>query len=263
MISISSGQLDAWLALFFWPFLRIVALMLSEPMLGNSAIPRRARAGIAVILTLAIAPLLPAPPPVSFVSAQGVMIAAQQLLIGFVLGFSMRLVLNSIEMAGHIAGLSMGLGFATFFDPQNSMQSPVLAQFLGVLAMLVFFAMNGHLIVISALYESFHVLPVSAAPLSANGFKALAEAGGQIFLVGFMLSLPMIAAILIANIALGVLTRAAPQLNLFAVGFPLTISAGFAVLLMALPYLLPSIMRLFEEGALHALKLIGLMRAAG
>lgn len=259
MISISSSQLDAWFALFIWPFIRITALMLSEPVLGNQAIPRRVRVGISVILTLTIAPLLPTPPVVNFVSAQGLVIAAQQLLIGFALGLSMRIVLNGIEMAGHIAGLSMGLGFATFFDPQNGAQSAVLAQFLGLFAMLTFFALNGHLIVISALFESFHVLPISTAPLNSAGFKALAEAGGQMFLVGFMLSLPLIAAILIANIAMGVLTRAAPQLNLFAVGFPLTISAGFAMLLMALPYLLPPISRLMEEGALHGLKLIGLM----
>jgi len=259
MISISSSQLDAWFALFIWPFMRITALMLSEPVLGNQAIPRRVRVGISVILTLTIAPLLPTPPVVNFVSAQGLVIAAQQLLIGLTLGLSMRIVLNGIEMAGHIAGLSMGLGFATFFDPQNGAQSPVLAQFLGLFAMLAFFALNGHLIVISALFESFQVLPISAAPLNAAGFKALAEAGGQMFLVGFMLSLPLIAAILIANIAMGVLTRAAPQLNLFAVGFPLTITAGFAMLLMALPYLLPPISRLMEEAALHGLKVIGLM----
>jgi flagellar biosynthetic protein FliR len=119
MISISSTQLDAWFALFIWPFMRITALMLSEPVLGNQAIPRRIRVAISVILTLTIAPLLPTPPVVNFVSAQGLLIAAQQLLIGVTLGLSMRMVLNGIEMAGHIAGLSMGLGFATFFDPQN------------------------------------------------------------------------------------------------------------------------------------------------
>jgi flagellar biosynthetic protein FliR len=174
MISISSTQLDAWFALFIWPFMRITALMLSEPVLGNQAIPRRIRVAISVILTLTIAPLLPTPPVVNFVSAQGLLIAAQQLLIGVTLGLSMRMVLNGIEMAGHIAGLSMGLGFATFFDPQNGAQSVVIAQFLGIFAMLIFFALNGHLMVISALYESFQVLPISSAPLNALGFLAVA-----------------------------------------------------------------------------------------
>ena len=117
--------------------------------------------------------------------------------------------------------------------------------------------------VISALVQSFQIVPISTDPLHLGGFKAFAEAGGQIFLVGLMLSLPMLAALLIANIAMGILTRAAPQLNLFAIGFPLMLGAGFVVLLMALPYLLPSIMRLLEEGVLHGLKLLGLFRAAG
>lgn len=263
MISITSSQLDVWFALFIWPFLRILGLMLSEPLFGHRAFPRRIKMGLALLLTITIAPMLETPPAVSFTSAQGIVIAIQQLLIGFALGFSMRLVLSSIEMAGHVTGLTMGLGFAVFFDPLNSAQSPVLAQFIGIFAMLVFLAMNGHLMVISALVQSFQIVPISTAPLHPGGFKAFAEAGGQIFLVGLMLSLPMLAALLIANIAMGILSRASPQLNLFAVGFPLTLSVGFVVLLMALPYLLPPIMRVLEEGVLHGLKLIGLFRAAG
>lgn len=263
MISITSTQLDAWFGLFIWPFLRILGLMLSEPLLGHRALPRRIKMGLALLLTITVAPLVEAPPQVSFTSAQGLVMAAQQLFIGFALGFSMRVVLSSIEMSGHITGLTMGLGFAVFFDPQNSAQSPVLAQFIGIFAMLIFLAMNGHLMVISALVQSFQILPISTAPLNPGGFKAFAEVGSQIFLVGLMLSLPMLAALLIANIAMGILTRAAPQLNLFAVGFPLTLSAGFVVLLMALPYLLPPITRLLEEGVMHGLKLIGLFRVSG
>ena len=263
MISITSSQLDTWFGLFIWPFLRILGLMLSEPLLGHRALPRRIKMGLALLLTLTIAPMLPAPPSIGFTSAQGIVIAIQQLFIGFALGFSIRLVLSSIEMAGHVTGLTMGLGFAVFFDPQNSAQSPVLAQFIGIFAMLVFLAMNGHLMVISALVQSFQIVPISTASLNPGGFYAFAQAGGQIFLVGLMLSLPMLAALLIANIAMGILSRAAPQLNLFAVGFPLTLTAGFAVLLMALPYLLPPITRLLEEGVLNGLKLIGLFRAAG
>lgn len=263
MISVTSAQLEAWFGLFIWPFLRIIGLMLSEPLLGHRALPRRIKMGLAMLLTITIAPLLNAPPDVSFTSAQGIVMAVQQLIIGFSLGFSIRIVLSSIEMSGHVTGLTMGLGFAVFFDPQNSAQSPVLAQFIGIFAMLVFLAMNGHLMVISALVQSFQVLPITAEPLHNGGFKAFAEAGGQIFVIGLMLSLPMLAALLIVNIALGILTRAAPQLNLFAIGLPLTLIGGFVVLLMALPYLLPPITKVLEEGVLHGLKLIGLYRAAG
>lgn len=258
MISITSSQLDAWIALFIWPFLRVLGLMLSEPLFGHRALPRRVKMGLALILTLTIAPLLDPPPLVSMTSPQAIIMAVQQLIIGYALGFSMRIVLSAIEMAGHVSGMTMGLGFAVFFDPQNSAQSPVLAQFIGVFAILVFLAIDGHMIVISALVQSFYIVPISTEPLHAAGFMAFAESGGKIFLVGLMLSLPMLSALLIVNIAMGILTRAAPQLNLFAVGFPLTLSAGFVVLAMSLPYMLPPMTRLLSEGVLEGLKLIGL-----
>lgn len=262
MISITSAQIDAWIAVFLWPFLRISALMISEPVLGNRAIPIRVRIGFSFMLAVLVASILPAPPPVELASATGLLMAAQQIIIGLTIGFTMRILMAAIEMAGSLAGLTMGLGFATFYDPQNSAQVPVVGQFMGLLAILMFFAINGHLMVITALVESFQVLPISAKPFAAGGFQALALAGGQIFVIGVLLSLPVMAALLIVNVAMGVMSRAAPQLNLFAVGFPLTLTAGFVVLLMALPYLAPHFSRLYEEGVASALKIVGMLAGA-
>ncbi len=263
MISITSSQLEAWLAVLIWPLIRISGLMLVEPLLSNRGIPARLRMGIAFILTLTIAPLLPAPPKFDYISAQGLLMAGQQLLIGVTLGFVMRLVLAGVEMAGHIAGLTMGLGFASFFDPQSGAQSPVLAQFLGIVAILIFVTINGHLLVVSAIFESFHVLPITTDPISAKGFMALVEAAGQMFMIGVTLSLPLVTAILIANVGLGVLARAAPQLNLFAIGFPLMITAGFVVLMLSLPYIVQPIARLLEESVLQGLRIVGLLHGTG
>ena len=263
MISFTSSQLEAWLALFIWPMIRISGLMLVEPLLSNRGIPIRVRAAIALMLTFTVAPLLPVPSQVDIISPQGLMMAAQQLMIGITLGFVIRIVLAGIEMAGHIAGLTMGLGFGSFFDPQSGAQSPVLAQFLGIIAILIFVAINGHLLMVSALFESFHVLPISTNPLAAKGFLALVEAAGQMFVIGMTLSLPVVTAVLIANVALGILARAAPQLNLFAIGFPIMITAGFVVLMLSLPYIVQPIARLLEEGVLQGLRLIGLWRVAG
>jgi len=260
VISISSAELEAYVALFIWPLLRIGGLMLVEPILSNRGVPARLRAGIALILTFTVAPLLPTPPAVDLISVQGLLMAAQQLLIGVTLGFMIRVVLAGVEMAGHIAGLTMGLGFATFFDPQSGAQSPVLAQFLGIITILVFIASNGHLLIISALFESFKILPISTDPLAAKGFLALTEAGAQMFLIGVTLSLPLVAAILIANIGMGVLARAAPQLNLFAIGFPLMLAAGFLVLMITLPYIVQPIARLMEEAIMQGVRFITLLR---
>ncbi len=261
MISVTSSQLEAWIAVFFWPFLRVLGFVLSEPVFGNRAVPLRMRAGLAFFLAWMVAPLVPAAASVPIDSPQALLVAAQQLLIGFVLGFAMRLVLAGIEAAGQIIGLSMGLGFAVFFDPQNSAQTPVMGQVMSVFALLVFFAINGHLLVIAGLVESFHILPIGDG-LAGAGFAAVAQAAGQIFLVGVLLSLPVVVAILIANVAFGILTRAAPQLNIFAVGFPITILAGFLLLLLALPYVQPHVARLWETGALQALELLQGMRPA-
>jgi len=263
MLSFTSGQLEAWIAAFFWPFLRVAALLVSEPLLGHRAIPLRARLAFALLLAVLLASMLPAPPAVALASAQGLLIALQQVLIGLSMGFAMRLMLAAVEMAGSIAGLSMGLGFAIFYDPQNSAQVPVLGQFTGLVAILVFFAIDGHLMVIAALVESFRLLPISTTPLVAKGFYALAVAGGQVFALGVLLSLPVVAALLIVNVAMGVMSRASPQLNLFAVGFPLTLIAGFAVLLLALPYFAPHFVRLYEEGLTATMKILAAMALPG
>jgi flagellar biosynthetic protein FliR len=257
MINIGSAQLEAWIAAFVWPFLRILALVMAEPLLGHTAVPVRVRVGFALILAIAVSATLPPPPPVALGSAAGMLVAAQQILIGVAMAFCMRILLGALEMAGSLVGLSMGLGFATFFDPQNSAQVPVIGQFTGLLGLLMFFSINGHLMVIAALVESFNVLPISAAPLAAGGFKMLALAGEQIFVLGVVLALPVLTALLIANVAMGVMSRAAPQLNLFAVGFPITLFAGFAVLMMSLPYLAPHMVRMYEEGVGLALRVVG------
>ena len=160
----------------------------------------------------------------------------------------MRVVFVAVEMAGELIGLQMGLGFATFFDPGNASDIPVVGQFLGLVVSLFFLTLNGHLQMISLLSQSFSALPISAAALAATGFTALVSWGGEIFAAGLLLALPLLAALLIANLALGILTRAAPQLNIFAVGFPLTLATGLLVLGLALPYFAPVLERMIQDG---------------
>jgi flagellar biosynthetic protein FliR len=248
MISVTSAQLDAWLIAYVWPFVRILALIGSAPLLGNPSVPARVKIGLAVVVSVIVAPVLGAMPQVPPGSAVGLLILAQQVAIGLAMGLAMRIVFTAVEMAGQLIGLQMGLGFATFFDPQNGAQTPVMGQFLGMLAILAFLGLNGHLFMIEALVQSFRELPVVALPFSAFGWKALVSWGGEIFLAGVLLSLPVIAVLLITNIALGIMTRAAPQLNLFAVGFPIMLAAGMLVLTLTLPYFAPLLERLVNDG---------------
>ncbi len=262
MISVTSDQLSAWLGAFIWPFFRIIALVGSAPILGNPSIPVRVKVGLSVVLTLVLAPILGSMPAVEPGSAIGLLILAQQIVIGVAIGFTMRIIFTAVEMAGNIAGMQMGLGFATFFDPQNAAQVPVVGQFLGLLATLLFLALNGHLYMIEVLALSFQALPVAPQPFSAAGWRALAGWGGEIFLAGLLLSMPIMAALLITNLALGIMTRAAPQLNVFSVGFPITLAAGFVVLAIAMPYFVPLFDRLLHAALQMAMQVLRLANPA-
>ncbi len=239
MISITSSQLSAWLAMIAFPFVRILALVASAPILGNRQIPARIKIGLSLLLSVIVAPTVAVPPDIELDSAVGLFVLVQQILVGLAMGFTMRLIFTAVEMSGDIAGMQMGLGFASFYDPQHAAYTPVVAQFLGIIAALAFLGLNGHLAMLSALSESFHAFPISAAAPRAAALHTLAAWGGSIFVYALQLSLPLIGALLITNMALGILARSAPQLNIFAVGFPITLAIGFAALALALPHLLP------------------------
>jgi len=260
VISFTSTQLDAWLAAFVFPLARILALLAIMPPFNNAALPQRVRLVIGLALTFVIAPALPPMPVIAAGSWLGLLILAQQIVIGVMLGFTMRLAFAAIDLAGDLIGLQMGLSFARFYDPQSSAQTAVLGDFLGILTILIFLALNGHLLSISALAESFRLLPIAATPLLVKGAGTLLSWAAIIFSAGLLLSLPMLAALLIANLAMGVLARVAPQLNLFAIGFPVTMIAGFTVLLISLPYFGAALERLFDQ-SFGALRLI--IQAAG
>lgn len=256
MISVTTAQLDAWLAAFMFPLARVLALVSSAPVLGNQGIPRRIKLGLGLVLTFAIAPLAGPMPELSPASAQGLLIMVQQIAIGLAMGLAMRIAFAAVDMAGELIGLQMGLGFATFFDPQHGNNAPVIAYLMGLLATLFFLALHGHLLIIATLAESFSVLPVSTDLMGGQAAFGLVSWGGQILVAGLTLALPLLAALLITNLALGVLTRAAPQLNMFAVGFPITLMLGFFMLALVLPYLTAPLERLLASGISTALEIV-------
>lgn len=248
MFTVTYAQLNAWLTAFLWPFTRIAALIAATPVLGHTAIPARVKIGLAAFMTLIVAPTLPAMPQVTVFSANGVWILATQLLIGAALGFTMKLVFAAVEMAGTLVGLQMGLGFATFFDPGANASSQVISSFLNMIAMLAFLAYNGHLQVIAALIESFRSMPIAAALLGPPGLHTVVQWGGAIFSAGLLLSLPIVIALLVANLSLGILNRAAPQIGVFQIGFSVTLIVGMLLLMLMLPNMIPFFAHLVDTG---------------
>ncbi len=248
MLNFSSEQLNAWIVALLWPAARILSIITVTPLFGHRGVPVQVKLGLGLMLAIAIAPGLPPLPAVAPFSYEGILLLIQQVLIGLAIGFIMRLVFAGIELAGEVAALTMGLSFASFFDPNTSTSASVLSQWFGWLALTVFISANLHLAVVAVMADSFHILPISAAPVGTGPFKLAASYGSHIFSIGVQLSLPIVAALLITNLALGILTKAAPQLNIFAIGFPVTLGIGFLVVATVLPYLAQPIVRVIEQG---------------
>lgn len=247
MVSISSELLQTWIVSLLWPLTRVLGVMATAPIFSHNTIPNRIKLGVGIVFTLIMMPTLPPLPQFEIFSFQGLLILVQQLVIGLAIGFSMRLVFAAVDLAGQLIGMSMGLGFATFFDPQSQGQSTAVNQFLILLAMLIFLSLNGHLMIVTAMANSFITMPIAIGGSGINPMK-IALWGETIFSAGLLLALPVVAALLITNMALGILTRTAPQLNLFGIGFPITLSIGFLVLALALPGMLKPIENFIEQG---------------
>ena len=248
MITLTSGEMNAWIAALLWPLTRILALIASSPLFGNKSVPNRVKIALGIMLALIMAPAIPAAPAVDPMSWAGLLILIQEMLIGLAMGFSIRIIFAAVEMAGEVASLTMGLGFASFFDPLTQGRSSAVSQFLALVATMAFLAVNGHLVLLEALAESFFTLPISSSPISAGAPYEMVRWGAKIFSAGLQLSLPIVAALLICNIALGILTRAAPQLNIFGIGFPISLGVGLLVISIVLPYLGGPIQTLFNQG---------------
>ncbi|SRR5579875_476198 len=247
MITLTTGQLEAWVAQLFWPFARIGACLMVAPAFSAIAVPVRVRIAIAGGMTLAVAPLLPPPPGIVPFSAPGLVVTVQQIVIGAALGFALQIIFDAVAMGGQLLANSMGLSFAFNVDPMHGAETPALGQLYGILVLLTFLALNGHLRVVEVLAEGFRTLPIGTTGLGADGLWRLVGWGAQLFGGALAIALPGVTALTIVNLAFGVVSRAAPSLNLFAVGFPVSLVCGLLIVLASLPMLQSSFVRLIAS----------------
>ena len=238
MISFTSEQLAAWYGAVFWPLVRVLALVSVAPLLSHRAIPARIKLALGVGVTVVLVPSIPTPPITDALSGEGIALLAQNILIGVILGFAVRLIFAALELAGELIGLQMGLSFAGFFNPASGMAQNAVGNFMSLLALLMFIAIDGHLMLLHALAESFRLFPlVGSSGGMPLDFQEVVRLGSGMFSIALSLALPFLAVMLLTNIVLGVLARIAPQLNVFAIGFPLTILVGLSTLMLMLPYI--------------------------
>lgn len=248
MVEVSFAQLHGWLAALLWPMVRVTGLLLAGPLWGHSSVPNQVKVLFALLLAVVIVPTLPPMPEVPIVSWAGLGIMVEQLLIGVAMGLVVRVTLVVVQAAGEFIGLSMGLAFATFFSPDTGTNTMVLSRFLYMLTLLMFLAFNGHLMVLEVLAMSFQVLPVGTHGLNPDGFELLVRYGGTIFVAGMLLALPVVGALLIISLSLGVLNRSAPQLTVFNIGFPTSLTVGLLLLTVLMTDLGAFLQRVFSQG---------------
>ncbi len=235
MINISASMLSEWIGLYFWPFLRIAACLMVAPVFGARTVPPRVRLVIAASLTVLLGPMIKSPVNIELFSGEGFVILIQQMIIGVALGFAVQIIFDAVVMGGQLLANSMGLSFAINVDPLRGASTPVLGQFYMIIVTLTFLALNGHLILIESLLQSFTLLPIGTTGLGSDGLWMLVTFGSTLFSGALMIALPGLAAMLIVNFGFGVMSRAAPTLNLFAVGFPAALALGLIVVLLGLP----------------------------
>lgn len=247
-LAFTGDALATWVAEFMWPFLRITGLCLLAPLFGQRLAPVRVRIILAVALTVMLMPGIPTP-AMDPAGLPGIFTAARELLIGVAMGFMLQMVFDAMVIAGQAIAMSMGLGFATMVDPARG-NLPVVSQFFVLVAMLLFLAMNGHLVTLSVLAQSFHTLPIGES-LAREGLWTLVNWGTQMFAGALQIALPALTALLTVNIAFGVMSRAAPSMNLFAVGFPVTMTLGFVIMVLSIGNLQPNVTGLVDSA--HAL----------
>jgi flagellar biosynthetic protein FliR len=258
-MTITFDQLNGWIGYYFWPFMRVTGMLIVAPMFSTRTVPVQIRMMATLLITMVMAPVLPQMPLLDPFTLAGVLQIANQFMIGLAMGFVLSMIFAAYTVAAQAMGMSMGLGFAMAVDPNNGIQVPVLAQFYVLFATLIFMSINGHLLIIDTLRESFTVMPVGEHGLTRESIWSIVVWAKMIFIWGVKIALPIIVTLLLINVSFGVVTRAAPQLNIFAVGFPVSIMVGFWLVMVSLPTIYPRLVELMESAfsAVQGLRLVG------
>ena len=248
MLSFTDAELTRWFGQLFWPFVRILALFGAAPAFNSVSIPARAKVALAFVVAVAVAGTVKQSAPLDF-SWTTVTLVVEQVLVGLAIGFAMQLTLSAMMLAGEFVGTQMGFGFASLYDFQSGFQVPVMGNFFSLVALLLFVALNGHLVLLGVLVKSFSVVPIAAGSgITAEGWRALARAGAVLFQMGVWLARPVIAVLLATHLAVGFVSRVAPQFNVMSVGFSLFMWVGMAAVIALVPFFVPAVEHIIQAG---------------
>ncbi|KTG16441.1 MULTISPECIES: flagellar biosynthetic protein FliR [unclassified Guyparkeria] len=246
-MELAIDQILTWAISYLWVLIRVGAMLMVAPIFGSQTLPTRVRLLIALVVSVVITPMVPDIPSVDPLSVAGFVMIVQQILIGVAMGFVLNLVLSAFVIAGESIAMSMGLGFAQTVDPQNGVSVPLVSQFLTIVVTLLMVTLNVPGMIVKMLADSFTILPISPIGLTAEDFRAIAWFGQQMYINAVLVALPIVTTLLMVNLAMGVITRAAPQMNIFSVGFPATLMIGFFLLFLAAPLWFPNVEQFVQQ----------------
>jgi flagellar biosynthesis protein FliR len=256
-IMIDAADVSRWVARLWWPVLRIGGFVLTAPIASEATVPAPVKIALSIGLAFVLSPLAPVPAGLSIFSGAGALAAVQEIMIGIAIGMVVQLTFEALTFAGQTISTTMGLGYATLIDPQHGADTPVLGQLFMIFGTLAYLAVNGHLVLIGALATSFKNLPIGGANIDRSLLWSMGVWGARIFETGLLVALPAVVALIIVNLALGVVTRAAPQLNLFGIGFTITLMSGFVVLIVGMDGLMVGISSLLDSALSAVVDLVG------
>lgn len=233
-MDILAADIMAAMASYIWPFARLSGMVMVMIVTGSKTTPAMIRLFYCLALTVMVAPVLPPMPNVDLFSLQSFLIILQQSLIGIAVGFITVLLIQSFVIAGQIIAMQTSLGFASMADPSSGQTSPVIGQIYIFLGTLVFLSVNGHLYMIETIVKSFESIPVSETGLVAVQYKEIAGWLSTMFAAALSMALSAIVAMLVINFSFGVMTKAAPQLNVFSLGFAVGMVSGLFIIYLSL-----------------------------
>lgn len=250
-------QLLQVIADFMLPFTRVAAMMFIMAAFGAKNIPTRVKTAYCAAFIVMVMPVVPPVRDVNLMSLNLVVQVIQQIIIGLAIGFISQIFIQAFVTAGQVLATQTGLGFAALADPVNGVSVPAIGQFYLILATLLFLVYDGHLAMFQLVMFSFESLPIQGQWLDVNKYWQIAEFGGWIIVTALAITMAPVTAMLVVNIAFGVLTRTAPQLNIFSIGMPISMIAGLLIMYLTLDTFLYHFNLNWQYSIDYACRLVG------
>ncbi len=246
-MSLNINDLIHTISIYIWPTVRLSGFVISLPIISSAVTPKKVRLIFMLYLALIVAPSHPEWPSLLSFSAISVVGLAQEFFIGVLMGFIIQFVFQAFILGGQVIAMQAGLGFATLVDPASKASVPLVSQFYLMLVTLIFLTLDGHLLMIEMVVKSFDIQPLGTTTVGVKTLWTFIMFSGWIFKAAIFLALPAIVSLLVVSLSFGIMMKAAPQINIFSVGFPITLILGIVIVYISSQNILPHIQNILNE----------------